>query len=151
MKERVIAIGFFVFSLVYLAGSISLKVGTLEEPGAGMMPAFFAGALLITAAYNLYKSLKDAPQEDGEKWFQLAPVGVAISLIIYPIILEPLGYIISTFIVLAALLIVLRFKSRWVSVVTALVSTLVSYILFAVMLSVILPTQFLEDLILSLF
>lgn len=151
MKERAIAIGFLIFSLVYLAGSISLQVGTLDQPGAGFMPAFFAAALLITAAYNVYKSLKETSQEEEAVWFQKAPIGIAISLIIYPFILEPVGYLISTFIVLAILLVIMQFKSVWISLLTALVSSFASFILFAVVFSVILPGRFIEDLILSLF
>lgn len=147
MKERIIALGILVFSLVYLAGAIELKVGTVDQPGSGFVPAFIAGALLIVSAYNVYKSFREAATEKEGSWFKLAPIGVAASIIVYPFILNPLNFIISTFIVLAALLILLRFKSIWVSILTASVTTLVSFILFSTVLGVVLPSGFLEDMI----
>ena len=42
MKERIVSLGILLFALVYTAGAISLKVGTLAQPGAGQFPAAIA-------------------------------------------------------------------------------------------------------------
>ena len=55
MKERIVALGFVLFALVFLAGSLPLKVGTPARPGAGFMPAVVGACLLVAAAYNLFR------------------------------------------------------------------------------------------------
>ena len=65
MKERIVSIGILVFALVYFAGSISLKVGTLAQPGAGQFPAAIAFCLLVVAAYNVWRAFrKTRPGEE---------------------------------------------------------------------------------------
>ena len=49
MKDRIVALGFVLFALVFLAGSLPLKVGTAARPGAGFMPAV-VGVCLLAAA-----------------------------------------------------------------------------------------------------
>lgn len=150
MKERVISLGILVFALVYLAGSIALKVGNLAEPGPGFVPAGIAFALLLAAAYNAYKSFKETAKEEGETWLKMAPIGIALSIVIYPIILRPLSYLIATFLVLFSLLWIMNFKSRLVQFTTALFTTVLSFVIFSKILGVVLPSGFLEELILRL-
>nr|MDA8228327.1 tripartite tricarboxylate transporter TctB family protein [Desulfitobacterium hafniense] len=95
MKERVVSLGILVFALVYLSGSIALKVGTLSDPGPGFVPAAIAAALLIAAAINAYQTFSSASKEEGEAWLTMAPIGMALALIAYPLMLRPLSYIIT--------------------------------------------------------
>ena len=150
MKERVISLGILVFALVYMAGAIVLKVGTPEDPGPGFVPAAIAFALMVVAAYNTYKSFRNVTEDKGEKWLQLAPVGIGVAIVLYPFILRPLNFLIATFLVLFALLWIMRFKSLTVQLSTALLTTVVAFILFSKLLGVVLPSGFLEDLILRL-
>jgi hypothetical protein len=50
---------------------------------------------------------------------------------------------------MAAMLLLLRFKSPWVSVLIALAATLASFLFFGKLLSVVLPSGVLEDAILA--
>lgn len=151
MKERIVSLGILVFAMVYVAGSIALKVGTLAQPGAGLFPAAVALSLLAISGFNAWRIFrKTAEKEEGHSWTQLAPAGIAVSLVVYPILLKTLSFLLSTFIVLFALLRLLRFKTTLTSFLTALFATLLSFIIFAGLLGVVVPSGFLEEFILKI-
>jgi putative tricarboxylic transport membrane protein len=149
MKERIVSLGILVFAMVYMAGAIALKVGTLAQPGAGQFPAAIAIALLAIAAFHAWRTFrKAAEKEEGHSWTELAPAGIAASLVVYPILLKTLDFLLSTFIVLFALLLLLKFKTRKISFLTALVTTILSFIIFTGLLGVVVPSGFMEQFIL---
>jgi len=151
MKERIVSLGILVFALVYLAGSLSLKVGTLAKPGAGQFPAAIAFCLLAAAAFNVWRIFRrTAEKEDGHSWTQLAPAGIAAALVIYPFLLKMLSFLLSTFLVLFVLFRLLRFKTTLTSFLTALFTTLLSYIVFTGLLGVVLPAGISEGFILKI-
>lgn len=151
MKERIVAIGILAFALVYLAGSISLKVGTLAQPGAGQFPAAVAFCLLTVAAYHLWRTFrKTAEKEEGHSWTQLAPIGIAVILVIYPMILKKLNFLLSTFIVLFTLFRMLRFKTPLIALGVSLLTTILSFVIFAGVLGVIVPGGVMEEFILKI-
>ncbi|HWJ02798.1 MAG TPA: hypothetical protein VNU93_03905, partial [Verrucomicrobiae bacterium] len=81
MKERVISLSILVFSLVYLAGSISLSVGTIDRPGPGFLPAGIAVALLVVAGFNVFKAFRTGSEPAGDSsWLQATPIGIALIL-----------------------------------------------------------------------
>jgi len=151
MKERIVALGFVLFALVFLAGSLPLKVGTLARPGAGFMPAVVGACLLVAAAYNLVRQFRaPVPMSAGEtSGARLTPWGIAAATFAYPVLLSHLNYLVATFLVMTAMLLLLRFKSPWASVLIALTATLASFLFFGKLLSVVLPSGILEDLILT--
>jgi putative tricarboxylic transport membrane protein len=150
MKERIVSLGILVFALVYMAGSLALKVGTLAQPGAGQFPAMVAFFLLVIAAFHTWHTFrKISTGEEGHSWTQLAPAGIAAALIFYPILLKTLSFLVSTFIVLYALFRLLRFKTALISFLTALFTTLMAFIVFTGLLGVILPSGFMEGFILK--
>jgi putative tricarboxylic transport membrane protein len=151
MKERIASIGILVFALVYLAGSISLKVGTLAQPGAGQFPAAIAFCLLFVAAYHAWCTFrKTGTGDEGRSWTQIAPAGIAVVLVVYPVLLKTLSFLLSTFIVLFALLRLLRFKTALVSFLTALFATIFAFIVFAGLLGVVVPGGVMEEFILNI-
>jgi hypothetical protein len=151
MKERIASLGILVFAMVYTAGAIMLKVGTLAQPGAGQFPAAIALCLLAIAGFNVWRTFhKKAAADEGHSWTQLAPAGIAAVLIVYPILLKALNFLPSTFIVLFVLFRLLRFKTLPFSFFTALVVTLMSFIVFAGLLGVVLPTGDMEQFILKI-
>lgn len=151
MKERIVSIGILVFALVYLAGSISLKVGTLAQPGAGQFPAAVAFSLLAIAAFHVWQTFRRTSEENGGRgWTQIAPAGIAVALIFYPILLKTLSFLVSTFIILFVLFRLLRFKTTMVSFLTALFTTILAFILFAGLLGVVVPGGVMEEFILKI-
>ncbi len=151
MKERIVSLGVLIFALVYLAGSISLKVGTLAQPGAGQFPAAIAFALLAVAGFHAWRTFrKTAEKEEGHSWTQLAPVGIGATLIVYPILLKTLSFMLSAFIVLFLLFRLLRFKTALASFFIALVVTVSAFVLFAGLLGVVVPSGVMEQFILGM-
>lgn len=151
MKERIVSAGILVFAMAYLAGSLSLKVGTAAQPGAGLFPAVVAFCLLVIAAFHAWRTFRTkSEQAKGHSWMQPAPAGIAAALIVYPILLKGLDFLLSTFIVLFVLFRLLRFKTALVSFLTALIATLASFIIFAGLLGVVVPAGFVEEFILKI-
>ena len=151
MKERIVSLGILVFAMVYTAGAIALKVGTLAQPGAGQFPAAIALCLLAVSGYNVWRSFREtAKKDEGHSWTDLAPVGIAASLIVYPILLRTLNFLLPTFIVLFALFRLLRFKTVLFSFLTALVISLLSLVIFTGLLGVVLPSGDAEQFILKI-
>ena len=151
MKERLVSLGILVFALVYLAGSISLKVGTGARPGAGMFPTAIAVALLAIGAFHAWRTFRTSIEEDkGHSWTQIAPAGIAGALIVYPLLLNALDFMLSTAIVLFVLFRLLRFKTTLVSLLTALGTTVFSYFIFAGLLGVVLPAGVMEEFLLKI-
>ena len=152
MKERIVSLGILVFAMVYTAGAIALKVGTLAQPGAGQFPAAIAITLLAISAFHAWLTFrKTAEKEEGHSWTELAPAGIAAALVVYPILLKTLSFLLSTFIVLFALLLLLKFKTRKISFLTALVTTILSFIIFSGLLGVVVPSGVMEQFILKIF
>jgi putative tricarboxylic transport membrane protein len=151
MKERIVSIGILVFALVYLAGSIALKVGTRAQPGAGLFPAAVAFSLLAISAFHAWRTFRrTAEKDEGHSWTQLAPAGIAAALVVYPILLKTMSFLLSTFIVLFVLFQLLRFKTTLISLLTALFTTILSFIIFTGLLGVVVPSGVMEQFILTI-
>ncbi len=151
MKERIVSLGILIFALVYLAGSISLKVGTGARPGAGMFPTAIAVALLAVAAFHAWRTFRSQIEEDRtHSWTQLAPAGIAAALVVYPFLLHMLDFLLSTSLVLFVLFRLLRFRTTLVSLLIAVGTTALSYFIFAGLLGVVLPAGAMEDFILKI-
>jgi hypothetical protein len=151
MKERIVSLGILIFAMVYTAGAIALKVGTLAQPGAGQFPAAIALCLLAISAFHVWRTFRrTAEKDEGHSWTQIAPAGIAAALVVYPILLKTLSFLFSTFIVLFVLLRLLRFKTTLISFLVALVTTILSFIIFAGLLGVVVPSGVIEQYILTI-
>jgi len=122
--------------------AIHLGLGELRFPGIGFM-AFLIGISLGFSGFILtvFKTVKGKREDDkiwaGQNWKNV--VIPLITLLIYIALLETLGFLIATF-----LLIFLLFKittsKRWFSpLLTSLIVVLLSYLLFFVWLKIPLP------------
>ena len=151
MKERIVSLGILIFALVYLGGSISLKVGTGARPGAGMFPTAVAVALLAVAAFQVWRAFREKTETDkGHSWTQLAPAGIAGVLVVYPYLLDTLNFLVSTSLVLFVMFRLLRFRTTLISLLTAVATTVFSYFIFAGLLGVVLPAGAMEEFILKM-
>lgn len=151
MKERIVAAGILVFALAYVAGSVSLKVGTLAEPGAGQFPAAIAVALLAVAGVHAWRVFRAPAAGDSLRgWAKAEPVGVAVALVVYPILLRAVSFLAATLVILFVLFRLLGFKRNATAFATALVTTVASFVVFAGFLGVVLPSSPVEQAILGL-
>lgn len=151
MKERVISVGILVFALTYFAGSMALKSGTLAQPGPGKFPVAIALCLLVAAAWNVWRRFQERGiGDERRRWAHIKPTGIAVILILYPVLLNTCSFLISFFIVLFALFRLLHFKTMWVSLMTALFTTIIAFVVCSGFLGVVVPGGAMEDFILRI-
>jgi putative tricarboxylic transport membrane protein len=138
MKHKHHSIPLFVWiglGLTVMVLSYRLGLGGLRNPGPGLMP-FLLGFFLCTISLYLlatFLSRKEAQEGAADDkqgqirswrlWLVLA------SLFAYALLLEPLGFPITTFLILAILF--RSMNNRWVTVLLAsFITVLVSYLVF---------------------
>ena len=138
--------GFFwlVISILICIDSIKSGIGTFRSPGAGFLP-FWSGVAIGTLAIILVASdiLKEKVEQkntnlwEGKRWSNV--ILVLVSLFAYALLLSRLGYLITTFGLMAFLFSMIGRPRLWVQGVSALITVLVTYIIFFVWLDVQLP------------
>ena len=124
--------------------STRLGLGSLKEPGPGFM-CLVTGALsvILGAALSITsfspKARRDTPSEPatGATWTR---VGIVIlSLVAYVIFITPLGYIISTFLLLGLLFNVYPAKGWPIRLIAAAAISFLTFIAFRAWLDCPLP------------
>ncbi len=131
-----------IFSAAVIREAIQLDVGTPQSPGSGFMICGAAGVLGLLALRQFIKSLHFQRREarrasEAIRWKQI--VGVISANIIYIFLLQPVGYLVCTFLLLCFLF-QIHEKGRWVSAVGgAALTSLLSYLIFSRLLQLHLP------------
>ena len=137
--ERAAGIGFAVFSLLVLWESRAIPFGTMAEPGPGAMPVLLAAALLVCSVALFAgggSSARFADIEWSEWRHAIAILGTCAFL---ALALERLGYRITMFVALFALVSLVE-RKRWIAgIVFAGAFSLGTYFLFNTLLRVPLP------------
>ncbi len=138
--------GFFwiAISILVCIESIKSGIGTFRSPGAGFLP-FWSGVALGTLAIILVASdilkekggQKNTKLWENKRWSNV--ILILISLLAYALLLPRLGYLITTFGLMAFLFSMIGRPRLWVRGVSALITVLVTYIIFYVWLDVQLP------------
>jgi putative tricarboxylic transport membrane protein len=141
----VVAIGIVLLSMRY-------GVGTLHEPGPGFI-TFFAGAILIVLSLALFFSNFRDRADRSSLWSLWAGLEtgkvlyVILLLVAYIFLLKPVGFLISTFLLLVLLF---RVKGSYRLKTVLLISLLVtagSYLVFEIWLKAQLPKGIFEGII----
>ena len=146
MNSRSRFSGFFwlCISIFVCIESVQSGIGTFRSPGPGFLP-FWSGVALGTFALILVVSdilKKKEGQKNinlwgGKRWRNV--ILFLISLFAYALLLPKLGYLITTFWLMAFLYSMIGRSRLWVQGVSALITVLVTYIIFYVWLEVQLP------------
>jgi len=138
-NDRMTSIFLFVFAILFCIKSYQFGLGHLRDPGTGFIP-FFSGVLLGCLSLSIFiKSMviREKRSAFGGGWMKGA--WVIGSLILYVLVLEKLGFLVTTFIFL--ILSLLSFQpSKFLSAfLVSLFTVLVSYLVFSLWLKVQLP------------
>lgn len=126
--------------------STRLGLGRFHNPGPGFL--FFWGGIvlgilsiivLIMALVSKRKGIQEGEERifGNINWVKV--IAVVLSLIAYGIILERLGFLVSTFLFIAFLLSSIEPKKWYIVIITAIVSSSLTYALFEIWLKVRLP------------
>ena len=149
MKKRGdIVAGFFgsFIGVAVMIGANRLRLGTPSEPQPGFFPFAAGGVLIVLCVVLLLQAFSGRGQGSesfGELW---RPAILGISLLVYSVVLESLGYIIATIILSVVVLRILDTKT-WLKLAgISLVLSLGTYFLFDRLLDVSLPSGILTGL-----
>jgi putative tricarboxylic transport membrane protein len=149
--DRISGLFWLIFSLFFSYSAYKLGMGSLRQPGPGFV-FFWAG--IVVALLSLSVIVKSfgtrATDEEKESIFGKSNVPkvcfVLISLFLYALLMEQLGFLIVTLLLFLFLLGVIE-KKRWVfAVLVSFAVTVIAYLVFEVGLQSQLPKGVLEFL-----
>ena len=138
-------LSFLLLGGVALLSSLSLPLGSPSRPGAGFYPLFVSFVLVGLSFGLLRRSLKKVQiQEEEPEPFPKGKdrkrvVHVASALILFGVFLKPVGYEVSSAILMGAVLHLLGMRS-WAKIFfVSILTSAVSFYLFVCILGVPLP------------
>jgi hypothetical protein len=127
-----------IFSVIYSIGAVQLKIGTPTMPGPGFMPLllgiFLSGASTISLAVSYRGKSVSEEKNNEERVLSLAtlkkPILMCIAVIVYALVLNRLGYIISVFLLMLVLFKGIDPQGWFTALIAATLTTAVSYFIF---------------------
>jgi putative tricarboxylic transport membrane protein len=142
-KDLISGVFFFLIALGICLESIRIDLGNLKKPGTSFFP-FLGGIVLLLLSLGLvfkfYLSKRELSEDQDDKTIRWRNVIlVALLILVYTYVLDYLGYLISTFILMAFLFRSVEYQPWWIVFVGAVCSSGFSYLLFQVWLKVELP------------
>ncbi len=151
-KDKIIACVLVAISVIYFLGCLNTRIGKIGNPGAGLIPWLISICLFIFTgidAIRIFKRHEDtaAKQPESPPGNRSAVIGIAIVILVYPLLLYALKAIVATFASTFALLRLMRYKSVSSSLVIALAVSASVYVIFGLILGVTFPSGPIELLI----
>ncbi|OGP68733.1 MAG: hypothetical protein A2170_04785 [Deltaproteobacteria bacterium RBG_13_53_10] len=120
--------------------SVGLSVGSPRVPGPGFFPFCLSLVLVGVSLIIFFQGIKRSSLT-LEKGLKRSRVAIALGAIFaFPLVPEPVGYLVSTFLLMWLLLKLMVKKAWWFAPGVACLISLASYILFKVWLKVLLPS-----------
>lgn len=146
-EDRFCALLLLGIAIATCLGASQLTVGTFAEPGPGLFPMCLGAILgllsliIIAGGILVNRAARDNADRPEEKKvsFSKEALRVGAALLIYGLLLEPLGFIVTTFLVFTLMLRLVAQQKWHLAAVVSAVLTLASYFLFATLLGVSLP------------
>jgi putative tricarboxylic transport membrane protein len=150
-KEKIIACVLIAISLIYLLGCINTSVGRIGNPGAGLIPRLIGVCLLISTGLNAFRIFKrrgDTPEHRPETPVESrsAVIGIAIVILLYPLLLYSLKAILATCVSSFAMLRLMRYKNVMKCLAISLAVSGCVYVIFGLILGVTFPSGPVEEL-----
>jgi len=133
--DRIGAVAMLVFGLFWMWVASGLGLTRDGGPGPGFFPTVLGLIVAILAAINIVR-----PEVDRIELPQLRRILLILgALVAYAILLEPLGYVVTTALLLVFLFGALSERRHWWQPVSALAVSFATYYVFRLILSVPLP------------
>jgi putative tricarboxylic transport membrane protein len=157
-NKRITAVVLFGFSLFYLISSFWYKMGTIRKPGPGLVPMTIGATLFVLTTLYLIQVFgarfsgteeKSVSLEEGKNYRAIRRTiyGMLGCTVVYPFILEPLSFVLSTSAVAFFMLFIMKPQRPIFSLFLALAMAIGSFLMFSRFLGVALPSGFLEELL----
>jgi putative tricarboxylic transport membrane protein len=144
VRDQLSGLFWLALSVFVSVKSVKMGVGTFHLPGPGFLP-FWAGVIFGTLSLVLIikgsfhkKPSKEKVKQEGELRYSKVAF-VLISLLIYVLFLQRVGYLPMTFGLMLCLFIIAEKSKWWIKIVSALATSLLTYVIFYSWLGVELP------------
>jgi hypothetical protein len=141
-RELAAAAALLAFGLFAATQALGLRFGRVAAPGPGFFPLCLAAALCLVSIGLLVQARHLAPghalaaRAGARGW---AVAGTLGALLAYALVLERLGFLLATFLLLVFFFKALQ-RQRWLVVLSgSLATSLLSWLLFKIWLGVNLP------------
>lgn len=136
-----LAVGLF----IVIGSVLSMDMGTLREPGAGLFPLITGGLVSLLSAIVLYKAFWGNRTErrslrelwEGTGWRRV--VYVIAALFLYTLLLKKIGFVLMTFLLMVFLLRSIEPQKWGLVAAYSIVAAVGSYVIFDRVLQVSLP------------
>jgi putative tricarboxylic transport membrane protein len=148
-KELAISTFWLLLALYLSAIAYKLGLGAAGRPGAGFFPFGAALAIAVIALFRLLRARSEKPAAtlatSGSEWRKIACIIVGMA--VYAFLLEPLGFAVCTFFLMAFYLKIIALQRWQLSLGFALAVALVAHLFFDLLLNAQLPRGILESLL----
>lgn len=125
--------------IVVAIGAVVLGIGTAEQLRPGFLPFLCGVALAVLSSFFFLKAWRGRTVGTQPLGQWRRPITVLTGLMVYVVILDPVGYVIATALLAVIILRVFDMKTKWVLVATSLGIAVATYALFNLLLGVELP------------
>lgn len=127
-----------------LVASNALPFGAARVPQAGFFPTILSALLVVLALLSFFEGRADGSADaesmpiSAANWFRLAVILIALAAFV--LVLEWLGFLLSSFLLMISLLRAIEPQSWPRVILTGFAAALISHLIFARFLGVALPT-----------
>jgi putative tricarboxylic transport membrane protein len=144
--EIIVSLLLILISLLFCFFSLKLGIGRINDPGPGFIP-FLTGSVLILLSLctMLFEGRRSRKAGSKPNLFKRSGLGLApsllvlISLVIYVLVLDLLGFGTSTFLFLTFLFTISENRSWKVALGASIITTASAYFVFIYLLEIGLP------------
>jgi putative tricarboxylic transport membrane protein len=146
-RDRISSLIFLVFSILICVGSYRLPVGigSWHDPGPGFFP-FWAGVIMGILSFVAYMRALRTQGEDIGPWYSQGRWKKVLLILViilgYALVLETLGFVVSTFLLLFTLFKVAEDQGWWLAVGGSVIVAVASFVIFDRWLKLQLPKGF---------
>jgi putative tricarboxylic transport membrane protein len=141
-QEQIGCIFFNLFSLLAIFGGYKLGLGKIENPGPGFFP-FWAGIFLLIISFQLLiKTTIMQVKDDAKVWAHIKwnkIVVTLLSLIVYALVFNWLGFVLSTFLLMLVLFKLVDPQKLVLPLISSLLTVGVAYVVFKIWLKLYFP------------
>ncbi|VYU06161.1 hypothetical protein [Peptoniphilus gorbachii] len=134
-KEFASIIFLFVVSIFFFLGAKGM------EGDSGLFPKILSGLIFVLTCVELGEVLTNRIKESKKKE-ERSPrklMYIIVLSILYVVLIKPLGFVISTFLFLAASMKLLEVKNKKLAVLVPFITAAIIYVVFKILLKVQIP------------
>jgi len=145
-SEVIGSLFWLVVAIFFALGGIKVGLGTLSSPGPGFLPVVMAMFLAFLSLFTLIKGLIRSGKTIGKIPWKRNILAIA-SVFFYGLLLDLIGFLLSTFVMMFMLFGILKDKNKWTGVFIYSVATaLAAWLIFSVAFKIPFPPPRLMDI-----